>query len=97
MQCSPLKSCDSDLSEIPLFLGATRPVRALRAGRRETAEECDSFPAEGTTDDLLSLTHYGGEVIGAFEAFRVEFVDILGPGRTGGEPTTHRNDFQATD
>jgi hypothetical protein len=58
--------------------------------------ECDSLRAERTADDLPSLTHYCGEVLGAFETFRVKFVDILGPRRTGGEPTTYRNDFPAT-
>jgi hypothetical protein len=42
----------------------------------------ESLRAERTADDLLSLTHYCGEVFGAFETFRVKFVDILRPGRT---------------
>ena len=55
---------------------------------------CDSLPAERTKNDLLSLTRDGGEVFGAFEAFRVKFVDILRLGRAGAEPTTHRDDLQ---
>src|SRR5271165_2891620 len=59
--------------------------------------ECDSVPAERTKNDLLSLTHDGGEVFGTFKTFRVELIDVLRPGRAGGEPTAHRDDLQAAD
>ena len=64
---------------------------------KETAKgsAIESLRAERTADDLLSLIHYFGEVFGAFEAFRVKFVDILRPKRTGARLTTHRNDSQA--
>jgi hypothetical protein len=43
--------------------------------------QCDSVPAERTKNDLLSLTHDGGEVFGTFKTFRVELIDVLRPGR----------------
>ena len=55
-----------------------------------------SFPfvlAEGPQNDLLGLADDGIEMFGAFEAFRVEFVDVLCPGRAGGEPAAHRDDL----
>ena len=53
--------------------------------------------AERTKNDLLGLTHDGGEVFGAFETFRIKFIDIFCPGRPSGEPTTHRDHLQAAD
>ena len=72
-------------------------VRCIGTSIKETAKgsAIESLRAERTADDLLSLIHYFGEVFGAFEAFRVKFVDILRPKRTGARLTTHRNDSQA--
>jgi hypothetical protein len=59
--------------------------------------DCDSVPAGRTKNDLLSLTHVGGEVFRTFKTFRVELIDVLRPGRAGGEPTARRDDLQAAD
>src|SRR6185312_66793 len=52
---------------------------------------------EGLFHDLLRFRHYAIQMIGAPEAFRVEFVDVLGAGWPGGKPTVGRRDFQAAD
>jgi hypothetical protein len=56
-----------------------------------------SFPAQRTKDYFLRLINDRAEMFSAFQAFRVQFIDVLRSGRPGSKPTAHRDDLQASD
>jgi hypothetical protein len=45
-----------------------------------------SLPAERAADDLLRLLDDGGEMVGAFQALGIKFVDVLRARGARGEP-----------
>jgi hypothetical protein len=64
---------------------------------KKQARNLRYFLSKRTKYDLLGLTYDYGEVFGALEALRVEFIDVLCPGGAGGKPAARRNDLQAAD
>ena len=50
---------------------------------------CGLLPANGTADDLLRLFNDGGQMVRAFKALGVEFVDMFGAGRARREPAAN--------
>jgi hypothetical protein len=52
----------------------------------EMRTKCGSLSAKRATDDLLRLLNDGGEMLGAFQALGVEFINVLCARRTCGKP-----------
>ena len=52
---------------------------------------------DGGVDDLLGLGKDAAQMFLALETFAVDFVDLLGAGRTRGEPSAGGNHFQPAD